>query len=126
MFRREVVRRLRRGRRLREVAVELRLPYSLVRSVAAESGEMYAGRQLDPRQQSEIRRRREEEGQSIREIARAMGLPKSKVGRFSRRVFLDVMADEDEVGFVDASPRRCPVHGMVTVWPCVACAATRR
>lgn len=126
MFRREIVRRLRKGRRLREVAVELRLPYSLVRSVAAESGEPYAGRQLDRKQQAEIRRRREDKGQSIREIAREMGLPKSKVGRFARRVFLDVLADDDEVGFQDSGPQRCPVHGLVTVWPCVACAATRR
>jgi hypothetical protein len=27
---------------------------------------------------------------------------------------------------VATSPKRCPVHGMVTVWPCVACAAINK
>ncbi|MDM4015867.1 hypothetical protein [Roseiconus lacunae] len=124
---REVVRRLRQGRRIREVAVEFRVPYSVVQRIAAESGVKYCGRQLDRSQEAEIRRRREIDGQSIRTIAREMGLPKSKVGRFSRRVYLDVIADDDDVGFEDTTQtRRCPVHGLVTVWPCVACAATRR
>lgn len=125
-MRREIVRRLRRGKRIREVAVEMRVPYEFVRNVAAESGERYVGRQLRPSEEREIRWRREEQGQSIREIAREMELPKSKVGRFARRVYLDVVADEDAIGFAETEIRRCPVHGMVSVWPCVACAATRR
>lgn len=101
-----------------------KVPYTFVRVLAAESEIDYIGRQLDPKQEKEIRRRRDELGQSIREIGREMNLPKSKVGRFVRRVWLDMLDDEDEIGFEDAGPRRCPVHGLVTVWPCVACMAT--
>ncbi|MEO1529437.1 MAG: helix-turn-helix domain-containing protein [Planctomycetota bacterium] len=127
--RKQVLRMVRRGRRLKDIARELLMPYQYVQAIAADSGEVYAGRQLDDEQRSEIERRRVDEGESIRSIASAMGLPKSKVGRYARRRFLEVEREgqDDGVEFVDASTkseiRRCPKHGRVSVWPCVACAA---
>ena len=124
-MRRRIVDRLKRGRRLRAIAEEMRVPYQFVRQVAAESGLVYVGRQLDSRQEREIRERRDECGESIRTIASEMGLPKSKVGRFCRRTYLDVVADGADEGFEveETTTRRCPKHGLVNVWPCVACAA---
>ena len=58
-MRRVIVAKLKRGRRLREVAEDLMVPYSFVRQVAAESGAYYVGRQLDASQEREIRKLRE-------------------------------------------------------------------
>ncbi|QDV86065.1 hypothetical protein [Planctomycetes bacterium TBK1r] len=123
-MRRAILKRLMQGRRLMDIAVEHRVPYAFVQAVAAESGLNYAGQHLSDAQQREVRRRREKAGQSIREIAAEMGLPKSKIGRYSRRVYLDEAAEGDRIGFTEAArPKRCPVHGLVNVWPCVACTA---
>lgn len=71
---------------------------------------------------------------SCREVARALAVGKTTVWRYRQAVY-DAFeaADSDESDESDDSatipferldsPRRCSVHGLTHVWPCVQCAA---
>ena len=64
---------------------------------------------------------------SQREIARRVGCSQHAVHCRYRRIKSRSRREVDSVGEfrpVEVTRRtRCPVHGTVTVWPCVACAA---
>lgn len=110
---------------------QVRLPLVRVHRLAAEHN-------LPRRRRALPRVRREKAGQlfdqatlSTRQIARAVKAAKSTIARW-RRVYLDRQAQaEDSASAALFRPRRlrkarhCPVHGLVQVWPCVACAAVK-
>ena len=66
---------------------------------------------------------------SVREVARRVGCSKSTVAR--HRQIYDERDSDNEDGTIDIeieferlkSPRRCPEHGLVMVWPCPVCCA---
>jgi len=116
---------LRQGLRPFEITNRLSLPYDVVHKIALGSGIDYPGKHITDEDKQQIRTLRELEGLPIRTIAMQMGIGKSTVGRWSRARFLKV---QDEGGKAVAPealkvPRRCPQHGLVRLWPCVACAA---
>lgn len=116
---------LRQGLRPFEIANRLSLPYEVVHEIALHSGIRYAGKHLTPEEKEQLRRLRELEGLPIRKIATQMGIGKSTVGRWSRARFLKVQ-DEGGKAVRPAelkTPKRCPRHGLMRLWPCVACAA---
>lgn len=116
---------LRQDLRPFEIANRLSLPYEAVHEIAIGSGIRYAGKHLTDAEKKQLLNLRELEGLPIRTIATQMGIGKTTVGRWSRDRFLKV---QDEGGKAVAPemlkvPRRCPQHGLVRLWPCVACAA---
>lgn len=116
---------LRQGLRPFEIANRLSLPYEVVHEIALSSGIRYAGKHLTAEEKQQLQRLRELEGLPIRTIATQMGIGKSTVGRWSRARFLKV---QDEGGKAVRpenlkTPKRCPRHGLLRIWPCVACAA---
>ena len=127
-MRSEILSRLRDGQRMADIARELKLPYSVVQQVAGSSRIKYVGKRLTDKQKEIIRRLREEQDCSIRIIAKKMKLPKSKIGRAVKANFDREVSDGGtEVAPQQMpKPKRCPVHGLVTLWPCVACAATAK
>lgn len=124
----EILGRLKQRKRLAEVARELDLPYTYVQRIARASSVKYVGRRLDPQQIAEVKRLRVQEGLSIRLIARQMNLPKSKIGRACKSMH-DKVVDGGGTAvrpMKTKEPMRCPEHGLLTIWPCVACAAMRQ
>ncbi|TWU66433.1 helix-turn-helix domain-containing protein [Crateriforma conspicua] len=116
---------LQQGKRPFEIANQLSLSYDLVQEICQESGILYPGKHLSDSEKQTIRRLREQEGLPIRAIAIRMGRSKTAVGVHVRRRFEKV---QDEGGTevkpkMLKVPRRCPRHGLVRMWPCVACAA---
>ncbi|MGB7325954.1 MAG: hypothetical protein WBD31_13850 [Rubripirellula sp.] len=120
--------RLRNGERLGGIANALGVTYGAVHAVAMESGIRYVGRHLTADEKNEVNRQRIIDGRSIRQIAAAMNLPKSKIGRCVQSQFSRVV----DTGGTRVSPRklrspkRCPEHGLVRLWPCVACEGEKR
>ncbi|TWU15978.1 helix-turn-helix domain-containing protein [Allorhodopirellula heiligendammensis] len=120
-----VLRLLANGERPVEIASRLSVSYWAVRKIARESGLNYDGKHLTPEEKKEIKRLRELEGLPIRTIATRIGKSKSAVGNVTRRQFLKV---QDQGGTVARpellkAPKRCPRHGLMRLWPCVACLA---
>ena len=118
---------LRSGMRPIQVSREMGLPANLIYRIARTAADRYTGRHLTDEEIAAVNQLRELGGLTIRKTARQLGLSKTAVGRAARARFLkvqdhggtEVKPEELKV------PKRCPVHGRVTLWPCVACAATR-
>lgn len=113
------------GLRPIEIARRLSQPYEVIHSIAKDSGIRFTGKHLTDDDKKEIQRLRELHGYTVRLTAQELGLSKTAVGRWSRARFLKV---QDQGGTEVRpqelkSPRRCPRHGLVRIWPCVACAA---
>jgi hypothetical protein len=70
---------------------------------------------------------------SLRSVARELGVGKSTVDYHRQKVYDAWAAQESDepepfptIEFVQlAKPRRCPKHGLVSVWPCVVCSSTQ-
>lgn len=70
---------------------------------------------------------------SLRKVARQFGVCKSTVDYHRQKVYdawaaeeLDEPDESPTIDFVQlAKPRRCPIHGLVRVWPCVVCSSTK-
>jgi hypothetical protein len=62
-------------------------------------------------------------GVGIRKTARLVGVGVRTVQIRYDRINGKWTARADEIGYRQTTPQRCPVHGMVKVWPCVACQA---
>lgn len=124
-----VLRMLKKGMRQYEIAAKLSISYDVVHEIARKSGIEYASpqrsRQLTDAEKKEITRLRELEGLPIRAIAIRTGIAKSTVGDVTRRRFLAVADQGGTVARPEMLkvPRRCPRHGLMRLWPCVACQA---
>ncbi|WP_145176800.1 hypothetical protein [Rubripirellula lacrimiformis] len=127
-MRSNILGRLQDGERLGDIANTLGVTYGTVHAIAIESGIRYSGKHLTAAEKAEVNRQRIIDGRSIRQIAAAMGLPKSKIGRCVQSQFSRVV----DTGGTHVSPRnlrrpkRCPEHGLVRLWPCVACEGEKR
>jgi len=122
----ELIRRLQDRERLSDIARSMCIPYPKAARIARESGVPYGGRVISAAENGEILRLRFNDGQSIRHIARTVGISRSYVGRVTKAE-IERYADLGGIAVRPlrlAHPRRCPVHGLVRLWPCVACAAT--
>jgi hypothetical protein len=70
---------------------------------------------------------------SLRTVAAKLGVGKSTVDYHRQKVYDAWTAQESDepdqgptIDFVPlAKPRRCPQHGLVSVWPCVICSSTQ-
>lgn len=120
-----VLRLLANGERPFEIASRLSVSPWAVRKIARESGLPYGGKHLTPDEKKEIKRLREIEGLPIRTIAARIGKSKSAVGNVSRRQYLKVADQGGTVARPEMlkTPKRCPRHGLMRLWPCVACLA---
>jgi DNA-binding NarL/FixJ family response regulator len=88
-------------------------------------------RRLSPEQIARIQRC---EG-SLRRVAKELGIGKSTVDYHRQKVYrewdaAEVSDDQTEVATIEfsrlATPKRCPTHGLVHVWPCVICSSKHR
>lgn len=126
-LREKIHRMLESGLRPIEIARQLSLPYIRIHSIARERGMRFTGKHLTDEEKQEVQRLRELHGYTVRLTAQELGLSKTAVGRASRAQFLKVQ----DQGGTEVKPevvketKRCPIHGRVTLWPCVACAAIR-
>lgn len=64
------------------------------------------------------------DGVGYREAARVAGVCRAAVGRWALK-WRQLEPSAEEVHF-ESQSGVCEVHGRVTVWPCVACAAAHR
>jgi len=63
-----------------------------------------------------------DEGATVLEAAQAVGCSTSTVNRHQKSQ--EKGASPSQIQFVRSNrSRRCPVHGRVNIWPCVACVA---
>lgn len=68
---------------------------------------------------------------SCREVSSQLGIGKTTVWRYRQAVYDAILSDESDseddaptIQFEQlATPRRCSVHGLTHIWPCVQCAA---
>jgi transposase len=120
-----VIRLLKQGLRPYEIAQKLSVSYDVVHEIAFASGISYPGKHLTTEQKREIQRLRELHGLPIRAVAARLGISKTTAGRWSRARFLAVQDSGGQTVRPQQlkTPKRCPRHGLVLLWPCVACAA---
>lgn len=60
------------------------------------------------------------EGKSFREVANLIGCHKQSVGRWVAKLRQKQAAVSNGIDFQNTRAI-CPIHGKLTVWPCVAC-----
>lgn len=87
------------------------------------------GCQMTTAKKNTIIRLVEVDGLSIKRAATAAGVGRMQAWRLIQRRRerqLQQGTDDDFEPVSLKQPRRCPRHGMVTLWPCVACAAEGR
>lgn len=97
--------------------------------MATKNRHQNRAKRLTPGQIEEIQRC---EG-SLRHVAARLGVGKSTVDYHRQKVYDAWSAQESDepdsgstIDFVPlAKPRRCSVHGLVSVWPCVSCSSTQ-
>ena len=83
------------------------------------------GRPIDEDRHREVMRLLQETDLSHREIARRVGCSQHAVSYRGRKLAQRRARQVDAVGAFRPreQERRCPVHGAVKLWPCVACMA---
>lgn len=111
------------GMRPMEIARSLSASPDVVYWVARKHGFRFTRDNLTQEEKAKIRRLRESEGLSVRQIAQQMNRPTSTIGDWARKRFCEVADEGGEGPKILKEPRRCPRHGLVRLWPCVACLA---
>lgn len=119
----QVLRMLESGMRPVAIASALSIPPNQVYWVARKNGIRFTRENLSEEEKEEVRRLREIEGLPIRTVAHAMGRSKSSIGEWARRRFVQVQNEGGSGPELLKVPKRCPRHGLVRLWPCVACQA---
>lgn len=102
----------------------LRVPRRVCREWSRKSTARFNQR-LTRRQRERIKEAVLVEGKSYSQTAAEIGCHKQTVGRVIATLRYE---NAKRAGGIDFRSHRanCPIHGPVTVWPCVACAATGR
>ena len=120
-----------RGESLERIARTSRIPYARVRNLAVAAKIKYRNRRPSPAQIKAAIRAVRNQGLTFRQAASEHDMSRTAVHRYvaaRRQAAVDRAGD---VAFTDGARNfsknkltwRCPVHGLVTVWPCVACTA---
>jgi transposase-like protein len=121
------IERMLRARRysVAEVAARFGMTRWQVYAWARKRGLPLRGRWLTAEEKVEIIRLVERQGLPIKRAAAKAGVGRMQAWRLiqNHRDQLLAEATEDLVPKKLAEPRRCPRHGLVRLWPCVACAA---
>ncbi len=128
---RMIASRVARGQSLEHIARTSRLAYSRVRNLARLAGIRYKHRRATPEQIKGAIDAVRNRGATFRAAAQAFGMSRSAVHRFVQARRQRSIDAAGELKLVDGNREfsrhkrswRCAVHGRVTVWPCVACAA---
>lgn len=121
----QIISRLREGKSPCEIERELHVCRKRVSRIADQYGIPRRRTHVSAAERERVRRLREEDGFTISRIADIVGRPRATVGDVVRKQFVHF-----ENGGSQFQPRklsrvrRCPRHGKVSVWPCVACAAS--
>lgn len=115
----------RRGESLAQISRSTGISVSRLRLLARTAKIRYRNQRARPEQIKAAMKAVTEQGLTFRAAAQQHGISKTAVHRFvqRRRERLIDSAGDLKVHKVDAW--RCPVHGLITVVPCVACAAAR-
>lgn len=118
--RRKAIALLRAGHSTRRVAAIIGRHHSWVAKLAKREGIRCESTMLSGFKRMQVSRMAAE-GYSVGEIAKRTGVSQSTASKY-RRLHT---AEKGEIAFHRTrAPRSCSIHGPVTVWPCVACAAT--
>ncbi len=107
------------------VSLETRIPKQRLAIIARAHGIHYRGQHATPHQIRAAIRAVERDGLSCLAAAAEVGISKSSVHRFVQRKRNRLVDAAGSVRVVQHE-WRCPTHGRITVWPCVACLALQR
>ncbi len=109
------------GKPLREISEQLGWTVSWVSRIALENG---LRRKITISQEQREQIRDLADAYPVREIAKRVGCSRSQAANW---VLFWRERDAEKRGDIATrrcnTPRRCPVHGLLKIWPCVACAA---
>lgn len=119
----QVLRMLESGMRPMAIARSLSVSPDSVYWVARKNGFRFTRENLTDEEKAEVQRLREIEGLPIRVVAQRMNRPHSTIGDWARKRFCQVRDEGGTGPQILKIPRRCPRHGLVRLWPCVACQA---
>lgn len=110
---------------VQQIAAKVNLSYWQVYGFAVDRKIPIRGRWLSEAEEHEIVRLIEEEGLSQNAAGRKTGAGRMQVSRLMQRRRAAIVSDASEELRPETlrEPRRCPSHGMVTLWPCLMCAA---
>lgn len=120
-----------RGQSLRTIARTSRIPYSQIKRLAQISQIRYKNRRPTKEQIRTAVAAVRDKGATFRAAAKLSSLSKTAVHRYvsqKREQSIDSAGEiKYQSGDREYSKKKlawlCPVHGRVTVWPCVACGA---
>lgn len=129
--------RLRRGDTIRRISQISGASVDRLCRIAKKEGLRYPNQYASPEQQNQVLQLVETDDVSIRQAARVAGISRSAAHRVIARkrsaicdqaVATEASFRSDKKKSRPIAPRvvrpyRCPTHGMVTLMPCVACAA---
>lgn len=129
--------RLRHGDTIRRISHISGASVDRLCRIAKKAGLRYPNQYASPEQQNQVLHLVETEDVSIRQAARVAGISRSAAHRVvaRKRSAICDQAVATEASFRRGKrkaqpvaprvvrPYRCPTHGMVTLMPCVACAA---
>lgn len=111
---------LARGKTLEQAGRQIKRSKSAVHRLAVRHRFGRRRRDLPPKTDAEIRRRLRAARHTLRRIAELSRVSFGSVSRRSRQ-----MTDRGSTFRPKGIrvPRRCPRHGLIKIWPCVACVA---
>lgn len=124
----EIEAMIRNGHSIPAVAEHFRMSRWQIYKWARSKKIPIRGQPLTASKKNTVIRMVEIDGLSIKRAAVAAGVGRMQAWRLiqARREKELSEATEDLVPVQQKKPRRCPRHGLVTLWPCVACAAEGR
>lgn len=114
--------RVRRGHTLIEISRSTRIAKKLLAALARHAKIRYKHQHPTAEQQKAAVRAVVVEGLTFRAAATQVGMSRSAVHRLVQRQ-RNKQVDSAGDFRVEARHWRCPIHGKITVYPCVACAA---
>lgn len=128
---RMIAARVRRGESLERIARTARISYCRVRTLAVKAKIRYRGRKPNAAQIKAAIAAVRSQGKTFRQAAEMCEMSRTAVHRYVNKRRQAAIDRAGDVQFQDGNREfskhkrswRCPEHGLVTVWPCVACAA---
>lgn len=131
---RMVADRVARGESLERIARTSRLSYSRIRNLARLARIRYKHRRPTPEQVSLAIDLVRERGKTFRAAAELAQMSRTAVHRLITKLRRDEVDAVGELRVIDGAREysrnkrswRCPVHGLIRYWPCVACAAEQK
>lgn len=125
---RRLERELRSRRPIRQIAADFSIDHRRLHLLVVRYGIAADTRRhiYTDREKKEVIRMAVSEGLGVPQICRRTGISQSTVYEILKRQ-RNQPSRRNDVSFRHLrKAQRCPAHGLITTWPCVACEASRR